>query len=65
MDEDKSNRHWSRPDAVADLVRMGLAAIGTAFAGIGGYLYYPPLGFAVAGVMVYAIAVIGSLKSVR
>lgn len=50
-------------DSVADLARLALAVAGAALVGVGGYLHYPPLGFAASGAMLFAIAVLGALRS--
>lgn len=50
-------------DIALDAARLTLAAAGAILVGIGGWLHYPPLGFAAGGAMLYAIAVIGTLKA--
>ncbi|GLK86676.1 hypothetical protein [Ancylobacter defluvii] len=49
--------------SVMDAVRLGLAAVGTALIGYGAWLHYPPLGFVAAGILIYAVALIGALRS--
>ncbi len=46
-----------------DLVRLGLAVAGTGLIGFGAWLHYPPLGFAAAGALLFAIALIGTLRA--
>ncbi|MDF2621761.1 MAG: hypothetical protein K0S00_4420 [Xanthobacteraceae bacterium] len=50
-------------DIALDATRLALAAAGAILVGIGGWLHYPPLGFAAGGAMLYAVAVIGALKA--
>lgn len=47
---------------ILDAVRLCLAAIGALLIGYGGWLHYPPLGFAAAGVLLFAVALIGGLR---
>lgn len=48
---------------MAEAGRALLTVIGAALVGTGGYLHYPPLGFGLAGGMLFAIALIGTLRS--
>lgn len=50
-------------DPAADLARLAMAGAGSALVGIGGYLHYPPLGFAAAGAMLFSIALVGALRT--
>lgn len=54
-----------RMAAVADLIRLAISVVGCALVGVGAGLYWLPLGFALPGAMLFAIAVIGGLRAGR
>ncbi len=47
----------------ADLVRLGMATAGAVLVGYGAWLHYPPLGFVAGGALLFATAVIGTLRA--
>lgn len=59
MDKDDA----SRPDRAADAARAAIGVAGAALVGVGGWMHYPPLGPALAGAMMFAIALIGGLRA--
>lgn len=46
-----------------DLVRLLLALAGAGLLGYGAWLHYPPLGFAIVGLVLLLIAVFGALRA--
>lgn len=59
MDENDA----SRSDRLADGLRAALGVVGATLVGVGGWMHYPPLGPALAGAMLFAIALIGGLRA--
>lgn len=50
-------------DAAFDQARMLLAMGGAGLIGYGAWLHYPPAGFIVAGTLLFAVAIIGSVRA--
>lgn len=46
-----------------DVARLALGFGGAALIGYGGWLHYPPLGFAVAGALLFGVSLIGALRA--
>ncbi|MCL8382069.1 hypothetical protein [Xanthobacter aminoxidans] len=53
----------ARAAAKMDVARLGVAVLGTSLIGYGAWLHYPPAGFVAAGALLYAIAMIGALRT--
>jgi len=53
----------AKPSDAADLARLGVAVSGAALVGVGGWLHYPPLGLVAAGAMIFAVAILGTLRA--
>ncbi|MBE1208119.1 hypothetical protein [Aminobacter carboxidus] len=53
----------NRGGDVADIARLVVALVGSALVGVGGWLHYPPLGFAASGLMLFTIAVLGTVRA--
>lgn len=49
--------------AAMDAVRLLLAVAGVVLIGYGAWLHYPPAGFVSAGVLLFGIALIGTLRA--
>jgi hypothetical protein len=47
----------------AETIRLALACIGAGLVGYGGWLHYAPLGYAVAGALLFTVAVVGTLRA--
>ena len=47
----------------AEQIRLCLAVAGAALIGYGAWLHYPPLGFAAAGALLFAVSLIGTLRA--
>lgn len=47
---------------IPDLARLIIASVGVALVGYGAWLHYAPLGFVLAGAMLFGVAVVGALR---